>query len=173
MAKGRQYVSAGLSLVLASLLPLLLVTACALPKIVVLEDSLTAEEHNDLGYVYEQKEMYDLARKEYLLAAGKRDDWDIPYFNLGCLAFKNGEYPAAEEFFRKALSRAPDNADAMNNLANALLMQKRRDEARRIMEKALSIEDKEAYRDTVRKIDDIPPSPGAHHPASPIETTVD
>jgi hypothetical protein len=40
----------------------------------------------------------------------------------------------------------------MNNLANALLMQGRHDEARKIIEETLAIDRKEEYLDTYRKI---------------------
>ena len=123
-----------------------------MPQIIVLEDTLTAEEHNDLGVIYEKKGLTDLAEKEYLKASGKREEWMVPYFNLGNLCYKSGDYSRSEGFFRKALKRAPGNPDVMNNLANALLMQGRIDEARKTIEEALAIDRKEEYLDTYRKI---------------------
>ena len=123
-----------------------------MPQIIVLEDTLTAEEHNDLGVIYEKKGLTDLAEKEYLKASGKREEWMVPYFNLGNLCYKSGDYSRSEGFFRGALERAPGNPDVMNNLANALLMQGRIDEARKTIEEALAIDRKEEYLDTYRKI---------------------
>ena len=123
-----------------------------MPQIIVLEDTLTAEEHNDLGVIYEKKGLIDLAEKEYLKASGKREEWMVPYFNLGNLCYKSGDYSRSEIFFRKALERAPGNPDVMNNLANAMLMQGRIDEARKTIEEALAIDRKEEYLDTYRKI---------------------
>ena len=123
-----------------------------MPQIIVLEDTLTAEEHNDLGVIYEKKGLTDLAEKEYLKASGKREEWMVPYFNLGNLCYKSGDYSRSEGFFRKALERAPGNPDVMNNLANALLMQGRIDEARKTIDEALAIDRKEEYLDTYRKI---------------------
>ena len=123
-----------------------------MPQIIVLEDTLTAEEHNDLGVIYEKKGLTDLAEKEYLKASGKREEWMVPYFNLGNLCYKSGDYSRSEGFFRKALERAPGNPDVMNNLANAMLMQGRIDEARKTIEEALAIDRKEEYLDTYRKI---------------------
>lgn len=137
----------------AALLPLLcLVLSCAAPRIIILEDTCSAEQHNDLGVIYEKKGLYDLAEKEYLKAAGKRKEWMVPYFNLGNLYYEKGDYARSEGFYREALERSPANPDVMNNLANALRMQGRYDEARKTIEDALAIAPKEEYLDTYRKI---------------------
>ena len=81
MGKSGQKLFAGLQVAVSLILIAPLLFSCALPRVVVLEDSLTAEQHNDLGYVYEQKEIFDLAEKEYLLAVKKRKEWQVPYFN--------------------------------------------------------------------------------------------
>jgi len=152
MGESRQKLFAGLPVAILLLVAALLLSSCALPKIVVMEDRLTAEQHNDLGYVYEQKGIFDLAEKEYLLAVKKREGWHVPYFNLGNLAFKMGDFKKSENFFRTALNYNPNNSDVMNNLANALLMQERHREARQMIEQALRIENKEEYLDTLGTI---------------------
>jgi len=152
MDEGRINIPFDLPLTVALVLLLCLMCACAMPQIIVLEDTLTAEEHNDLGVIYEKKGLTDLAEKEYLKASGKREEWMVPYFNLGNLCYKSGDYSRSEIFFRKALERAPGNPDVMNNLANAMLMQGRIDEARKTIEEALAIDRKEEYLDTYRKI---------------------
>jgi len=152
MGKSRQQFFTGLPVAIWLLLILPLLFSCTLPRIVVLEDTLTAEQHNDLGYVYEQKKIYDLAEKEYLLAVKKREDWPAPYFNLGNLAYKMGDYRKSEDFFRKSLKYDPNNTDVMNNLANALLVQDRLREARLLIEKALQTSRKDAYLDTLKEI---------------------
>jgi len=126
--------------------------SCTVPQVIILEDTLTAEQHNDLGVIYEEKGLNDLAEKEYLKAAGKRKEWMVPYFNLGNLYYQAGDYSRSEIFFRSALERAPANPDVMNNLANALLMQGRIDEAKKAVEEALAIDRKEEYLDTYREI---------------------
>ena len=152
MDEGRINIPLDLPLTVALVLLLCLICACAMPQIIILEDTLTAEQHNDLGVIYEKKGLTDLAEKEYWKAAGKRDEWMVPYFNLGNLCYKSGDYSRSEVFFREALERAPGNPDVMNNLANALLMQGRHDEARKIIEETLAIDRKEEYLDTYRKI---------------------
>jgi Flp pilus assembly protein TadD len=126
--------------------------SCSVPQVIILEDTLTAEQHNDLGVIYEKKGLNDLAEKEYLKAAGKRKEWMVPYFNLGNLCYQMGEYARSEAFYREALERAPANPDIMNNLANALFMQGRTEEARKTIEDALAIERKEEYLDTYRRV---------------------
>ncbi|MBU4371743.1 MAG: tetratricopeptide repeat protein [Proteobacteria bacterium] len=153
MGKTGQKLFAGLPVAILLLVAALLLSSCALPKIVVMEDRLTAEQHNDLGYVYEQKGIFDLAEKEYLLAVKKREDWQVPYFNLGNLMFKIGDFKKSEKFFRTTLNYNPNNSDVMNNLANALLMQERHREARQVIEQALRIENKQEYLDTLRTIE--------------------
>ena len=123
-----------------------------MPQVVIIEDTLTAEQHSDLGVIYENKGLFDLAEKEYGLASGKRKDWAVPRFNLGNLFYKRGDFGKAEGFYREALDRDPGNPDALNNLANALLMQGRRGEAKALVEKALAVERKEEYLDTYRRI---------------------
>jgi Flp pilus assembly protein TadD len=151
MEQGRKKLSFDLSLILV-LMFLGAVVSCTLPRIIVLDDTLTAEQHNDLGYVYETKGLTDLAEKEYTLASKKRDEWYVPWFNKGNLFFKKGDYRLAEEHLREALQRSGDNADVMNNLANALLEQGHRQEAQQLIEKSLHIEKKEEYFDTLRSI---------------------
>lgn len=115
-------------------------------------DALTAEEHNDLGVVYEEKNLRDLAGKEYLKAAEKRPDWAVPYFNLGNLSFGEKDLAASERFYKKALALRPDYPDCLNNLAWLCLEQKRYDEALLYVEKALSLDGKQEYLDTREKI---------------------
>ncbi|MGZ6210079.1 MAG: tetratricopeptide repeat protein [Syntrophales bacterium] len=127
-------------------------TSCYVPKIIIMDDPLSAEQHNDLGVIYEKKGDRELARKEYASAIDKKSDWMMPYFNMGNLYYQSGDYSEAEVYYRKALKRSPDNPDVMNNLANALLMQGKGDEAMSLVEKAIMIVPKEEYRDTQRRI---------------------
>ena len=127
-------------------------SACSMPRIVVLHDPLSAKEHIDLGVIYEQKGMLDLAEKEYLKAVDKQSNWAIPYFNLGNLAYKRKDLKAAEGYYRKALKLDDQNPDIMNNLASLLHETGRDDEARTLIEKALSLQLKDEYLDTERTI---------------------
>lgn len=126
---------------------------CAIPRVVILDDPLSAAEHNELGVVYEHKGMFDLAEKEYGKAAAKDKNWAIPRFNLGNLAYRKGDFKGAERHFRAALEREADNADVMNNLANTLADQGRLAEALEMINRALAIKQAPAYLDTYRQIE--------------------
>lgn len=126
--------------------------SCSFPKIILIEDTLTAEEHNDLGVVYLEQKKYELAEKEFLKAIKKRSKWDLPYFNLGNAYYFVGNFDKAEEFYKKTLELNAKNTDAMNNLAYLFMEQCRLDEALKLIEKAITIQSKEEYRDTLKKI---------------------
>ncbi|MBW1677952.1 MAG: tetratricopeptide repeat protein [Deltaproteobacteria bacterium] len=84
---------------LFSLCSLLFSSSCALPRIIVLEDPLTAEEHLSLGVAYEKRGEFDSAIKEYRLAAKKLP---IAYLHLGNSHFQKNELHEAEESYKEA-----------------------------------------------------------------------
>ena len=131
---------------------ILILCGCALPKVVVLKDPLTAAEHNDLGLAYESQGLYELAAKEYGKAVKADKKWATPRFNLGNLAYRMGDLKGAERHYRAALEREDHNADVMNNLANVLADQGRMAEARAMIESALEYGRKPAYLDTYERI---------------------
>jgi Tfp pilus assembly protein PilF len=127
-------------------------TACSTPRIVILNDPLTAREHVDLGLAYEHKGLLDLAKKEYLKALDMQDTWAVPYFNLGNVAYSQKDLKNAETYYRKALNLDQQNPDIMNNLANLLHDMGRNEEAMVLIDKALAIAHKAQYIDTKQKI---------------------
>ena len=127
-------------------------TACSTPRIVILNDPLTAREHVDLGLAYEHKGLLDLAKKEYLKAVDIQDTWEVPYFNLGNVAYSQKDLKNAEIYYRKALNLDQQNPDIMNNLANLLHDMGRNEEAMVLIDKALAIAHKAQYLDTKQKI---------------------
>jgi len=138
-------------LILAMLAPVL-IQACAMPKIVVLEDPLTAQQHNDLGVAYEEKGDFALAEREYEKALKKNREWVIPYLNLGHLYYRQGKLDRAEHILREGLRARGDHPDLLNNLAWVLMEKGRLEHAQSLVDKAIAIEDKEEYRDTRREI---------------------
>ena len=82
------------------------------------EDPLTAEEHNDLGVIYEREGKYDLAIREYKRAVAADRELIIPLVNLGNVYFKKGELEEAEKYYNKALGKDRRNIQAANNLAS-------------------------------------------------------
>lgn len=131
---------------------LLLLSSCSLPHVYVIEDPLTAIQHNELGYIYENQGKLELAEKEYRRAAQKEKGWAVPYFNLGNLYFKMGNLKGAEEHYREAIEKEGTNPDFMNNLAFVLCEQRRYDEAEQWISRALSIKPKKEYLDTQKEI---------------------
>jgi Flp pilus assembly protein TadD len=125
---------------------------CSLPKIVVIEDPLTAQQHNDLGVVYLKKGQYELAQKEYLKALKLQKNWAVPYFNLGNLFYQINDFKEAEKYYRKALDVDQGNADVMNNLAYLLYREGKTKEALELINQAINIEKKEEYLKTLQEI---------------------
>lgn len=155
MGKNGLYLSGGLEM-MKKLCPFILIiffTACFFPKVVFLEDTLSAEEHNDLGVIYLKQKKYGLAEKEFLKAIKKEPQWDVPYYNLGNNYYFEGDLKRSEEYFRKAIKLNDKNTDAMNNLAHLLSEQCRKEEALEWIKKAISIHIKDAYLDTLKNIE--------------------
>lgn len=133
----------------------LLFAGCALPRIIVLEDPLSPEEHINLGLAYEQKGEIDLAVREYEAAAEK-----IPaaYLYLGNVHFRNNDLEKAESWYRRAIEGDLGNAPALNNLAWLLYLKGQHlDEAESLAIRALSLNppDPAAYQDTLVKIREL------------------
>ncbi len=125
---------------------------CSLPRIIVYDDPLTPEEHINLGVTYERQGKYDLAIKQYSLAA---DKLKIAYFYLGNAYFKKGDYKNAEKYYLKSLAYNPDHADTMNNLAWLYYTtDKRLDRAVELVKRAIELNPakREIYKDTLLRI---------------------
>src|SRR3989304_6493373 len=119
---------------------LLSVSSCGpIPRIIVLHDPLTMDEHISLGLSYEQKGENDLAVQEYIKAMKMSDDDFRPFFYAGNVYYKKKEYKLAEKYYNKALKIAPDNGDVHNTLASVYIDIGKYEEAGREAEKAVRI----------------------------------
>ena len=99
----------------AALLSLCLISSgCAsLYSTYFTEDPLTAEEHNNLGVIYEREGKYDLAIREYKRAASADGELVVPLVNLGNVYQKKGDTEEAEKYFaRKGLNKDGSARDA-------------------------------------------------------------
>lgn len=83
-----------------------------------MKDPLTAEEHNNLGVIYEREGKYDLAIKEYKSAISSDNTLVTPLVNLGNVYLKKGEFTESERSYMKALELDSTNLEAANNLAS-------------------------------------------------------
>jgi Flp pilus assembly protein TadD len=138
----------GLVLAVATLL-----TGCS--HLVLLHDPLSANEHNDLGVAYERNGKPELAAKQYRKAIRLEPHGSRARVNLGNLEAANGRWSRAEHHYRRALRDSTTDLDAMNNLAVALLRQRRRlDEARLFAERAVAAggERDSVYRATLDEV---------------------
>jgi tetratricopeptide (TPR) repeat protein len=130
----------------------LFTAGCSLPRIAILKDPLTPEEHLNLGVAYEARGELDNAIREYESAARRLPS---AYLYLGNAYFQKNEWSQAEKFYRKAIKKDSENADAHNNLAWLYYMNgKNLAEAEHLALKAISLNPSKdhIYRDTLEKI---------------------
>jgi tetratricopeptide (TPR) repeat protein len=135
-----------------ALCALLLLSGCSLPRIIILKDPLTPEEHLNLGVAYEKQGEFEPAIKEYKAAAKKLPVADL---YLGNVHFQKKELGKAEAYYKKAIKNDPRNADAYNNLAWLYYTKKEKlEEAEHLALKALELNPakENIYRDTLEKI---------------------
>lgn len=133
----------------------LLLCACTFPRIIVLDDPLSPEEHLNLGVTYEKKGELDNALKEYKEASKKLP---AAYSYIGNIYFQKNEFDMAESYYKKSISKNPKNADAHNNLAWLYFIEKKNlDEAERLSLKAIELNPakKDIYQDTLEKIREL------------------
>ena len=130
----------------------LFISSCTIPRIIVLDDPLSPEEHLNLGVTYEKQGDFDDALKEYKAASKKLP---LAYLYMGNVYFQKKEYDEAEVYYKKAIKKNPENADAYNNLAWLYYTKRENlDEAERLALKAIELNPskKEEYSDTLEKI---------------------
>jgi Tfp pilus assembly protein PilF len=104
----------------------LLLSGCSLPKIIVLHDPLSADEHIKLGDIYESQGKTELAREQYRFAVKQAPENGHAWSLLGDIAYREKDYPEAEKAFGKALDLDPTNGDILNNLAWVYVHQEKR-----------------------------------------------
>ncbi len=133
----------------------LFINSCATPRIIVLDDPLSPEEHLNLGVTYEKQGDFDNALKEYKEASKKLP---LAYLYMGNVYFQKKEYEESEVYYKKSIKKDPENADAYNNLAWLYYTKRERlDEAEKLALKAIELNPskKETYEDTLEKIRDL------------------
>jgi tetratricopeptide (TPR) repeat protein len=134
------------------IISLMVISGCAFPRIVVLDDPLSPEEHINLGVTYEKQGDLANAFREYKKASEKMP---IAYLYMGNISMQKNDYVNAEVYYKKAIKKVPDNADSRNNLAWLYYLRKEKlDEAEKLAIEAITLnpEKEDVYRDTLNKI---------------------
>ncbi len=133
----RRRLSPGLALLLTTLLGS--VQACSgLPRIVIVHDPLTPQEHVTLGEAYQVQGERKMAAREFEAALRQQMEYVPALIGMGNLSFERGALEEAEIFYRRALGTAPGHSGASNNLAMVYLARgDRLDEAERMARNAL------------------------------------
>ena len=125
-----------------------------IPKIIVLDDPLSPEEHLNLGVSYEKNGEYDNAIKEYTVASKRLP---VAYLYIGNVYFLKNDLREAEKYYKKAMQKDPLNADAHNNLAWLYYTEgENLTEAESLALKAIELDPskRDTYQDTLEKIRD-------------------
>jgi len=130
-------------------------TACSLPRIVILDDPLSPEEHLNLGVTYENNGELDNALEEY-----KKASKTLPraYICMGNIYFQKTEFDRAEKYYKKAIKHDPEASDAYNNLAWLYYTERKNlDEAEELVLRALQLNPskQDIYHDTLEKIREL------------------
>ena len=125
-------------------------SSCTLPRIAVLHDPLTPEEHINLGVSYEKKGELDAALEQYESASKKLP---VAYLYVGNIYFQKKDADHAEKAYKKAIERAND-ARAYNNLAWLYYTRgEHLEEAEKLARKAVELSPESVdFRDTLEKI---------------------
>ena len=134
---------------------LLFLGGCVWPRIIILKDPLTPEEHLNLGVAYEKNNEFDQAVTEYKSAAKKLP---TAYLYLGNVYFQRKEFDRSEKYYKKAIHKAPGQADAYNNLAWLYYVKRKAlDKAENLVLKAMELRPDRVsvYTDTLNKIREL------------------
>jgi len=138
--------------VLSLAIVVVLAVGCTMPRIMILSDPLSAEEHLQLGIAYEKEGEFDNAIREYEAA---KEETPRAYYYLGNAYFQKREFGKAEFYYKKAINKEASNADAYNNLAWLYYVQRKRLlEAEGLVLKAMELnpDKKDMYKDTLERI---------------------
>ena len=112
-------------------------------RLALRDDPSSAEAHYGLGSVYLKQDKSPEARDSFeravKLSASYPDTLANAWNNLGLLATREGRTGEAIRNFQEALRRNADHWIALENLGNAYRQQKRWDEARTALERAVAV----------------------------------
>ena len=128
---------------------------CALPRIIVLDDPLTPEEHLNLGVTYENKGELDNALKEYHTASKKLP---LAYLYIGNIHFQKDELEKRNPTIRKRSKKTRKTPMPIITLHGFTIQKEENlDEAERLVVKAIELNPskRDIYEDTLKKIREL------------------
>ena len=108
------------------------------------QDELNASVHNNLGMLYQQKNLQDEAAREFQRALFIDPDYALARNNLGVTLLRQGKLDAAAAQFRALLERDARNTDALVNLALTQKGAGQVEQARSSLARALAISPRDA-----------------------------
>jgi tetratricopeptide (TPR) repeat protein len=148
MAKNRKLDTCYKALSLIALLVML--ASCSLPRLWILNDPLTPEEHINLGVTYEKQGEFEGALREYGAAS---KELPIAYLYIGNVYFSMKDVNRAEASYKKAIKKTGE-PKAYNNLAWLYYSTDvKLEEAERLATRAVELApDAADFRDTLQKI---------------------
>ena len=118
----------------------LLLTGCSLPKIIVLNDPLSADEHVKLGVAYRAQGKNELARDQFRAAVERDKKHGKAWALLGEAAFFLQDYAGSEKAYGRAIDLDRENGDLYNNLAWVLVARgERLDKAGALVHQAIGL----------------------------------
>jgi len=128
----------------------LTLSCCTLPRIAILHDPLTPEEHVNLGVSYEKRGELDAALEEYKEASKKLP---LAHLYMGNVYFQQKNYHLAEKAYRAAIKKT-QAAEAYNNLAWLYFTTDiKMDGAEELATEAVKLSpESEGFKDTLQKI---------------------
>lgn len=117
-----------------------LVAGCTLPKIVVLHDPLSADEHVRLGVIYRSEGKTALARDQFREATRQDRTHALAWALLGEASLQLDETAEARRAYSQAVELDPGNGDLRNNLAWVHVQQNEDlDKAQELVERAMEL----------------------------------
>ncbi|MBI2377657.1 MAG: tetratricopeptide repeat protein [Deltaproteobacteria bacterium] len=94
----------------------------------------------EAGYLYLEMQKFKEAEEVFAGVAALVPHSDVPVICQGNLAFSQGKFDRAVKLHKEALARVPDSALGHAHLGEALLFQKKREEAKKALARAVELD---------------------------------
>ena len=126
-------------------------TNYTLAQATLAHDPNNSEFNKILGFYYQENKQYDKAKSHLLKSFKVRPHWNL-VFNLGLIAYDEGKYLQALQYYEEALRLDPNNVKILNNKSAALMKAQKLSQATRILQRIIMIEPDHsaAYQNLVR-----------------------